>query len=1026
MADETVDAVLLSTRFDEQGLDQSAARTLGRVRSQVEEANRQIPPLEIDTEQFRQRLEALGLNVSEFWRGVKIEADEASRSMANSLTRFGGGTPPVVPPIPPAPPNFSPSTPPVINLAEAREVPPVLDRIARGMSFVGSGGEDMARGLRIIRQELDGQAAAARSAATANDRLLAGLNRSGAEARAASAGSEAWARGLANLRGQVQPATVEVERHSRAARLATTALVGMGEEVVGVSSRVGRLAESFVLLSGGEGLVLGIAGTVLVLAKAWELVTAREREEKAERERGVTAFTSRVESQIQTPAVQRLEAQDRLNALKERDQKLTDALNNGELAIVGTLIAKGILLADNNERHRLERDLQFEALQLERERAEAARQRQVTELQNEQALRELRQQGNQADIQGRLAQTQAAGQATFGAQPGALSQEILASYQERLSLSRSSTDAEVANLEAQRAEVAEGLTASHQTEQQLRATQDRITALNQAIAARVIEGENQVQAIRNERELARITAQRIQDEQAHQNRVQAAGGGNRLGAGPQTIDPAAEARELEAREAARLAAIPPIQRGARAQGLIPAAGEAGEIQRVREETARWNDELSQAVIQSEQAFRDAAPARLASTLQDMASGVDIVRQVGNEFGFLGDQAQEALGHVEDILTSIASGNVAGIISGGFSLLGSIFGGGGPSDRDLAIEVMRDNTAQMARLTDQLDGFGRTVGDISATREEATRLRTDIAPGLQPGDRLSAAQAEAFRQTLAESGQTVESWAARIQQLTGLDILDAKGHVVAAALDDVNKALRQLEEDAVSAGQGFTEQLDLTRLRQQIVGGPQTSADAFGQEVGLAIERSPAIAQAFRGVNVQDPGAVRAASLTLLDQFRSGAFREHPEVFGQLSEDEFLQFLRDSAGYLGEFGDAAQKATGQLQDFNLPPGFRRELTAFESMDFGPSRQTTAAARTGTPDFIPGAQTPVAGDGAQLPVDSIAQIIAKVSRPVEIHVHLPDGASPAPGVVADIEEAVRQALYQIGVNQSGDSLQIGLQG
>ncbi len=79
MAEETVDALVLTTRFDESGLDRSAQQQIAGLQAFVNQINRTaegIEPVEFDVSALADQLEAAGGDVSAFFAGVREGVEE--------------------------------------------------------------------------------------------------------------------------------------------------------------------------------------------------------------------------------------------------------------------------------------------------------------------------------------------------------------------------------------------------------------------------------------------------------------------------------------------------------------------------------------------------------------------------------------------------------------------------------------------------------------------------------------------------------------------------------------------------------------------------------------------------------------------------------------------------------------------------------------------------------------------------------------------------------------------------------------
>lgn len=843
MPAENVDALLLSARFDPSGLEAIP----GAVNQALRDAQQGIPELEfIDAAELRAQLAQSGADVSGFFSGVRAELTETvtdTQTLNQALAAvdaleltFGGGDAGAI----------------LASAAAAEKLAAEASEASTATDDLNASSLALANNLGNLSGTL-GRAAGQASAlaagfeAASNQRSVSNLAAISGTMGQAARQTSSWATGLAVLATQQNAAAANTEKlnaaaatSNRSVSLLRGGLVTLAAQSLGTSSALSQLAQSALFFAGGSVGVIAVAGAVLALSKAYELLTEKAREAKKAQDDAVESALARIAADI-TPEAK--EANDRgalrreLATLANEELRLQEAI-----AAAGNDNAKIVAFTVGLQKNLAEQKRLTAALSLDEARAEA-------------------------DI---AREAQSASNALIGG----LGQQLAA--------------LQLGERAAQRMAVANQAHTESEREAAL-AIFDQITALKAAAKARD-------EAARAAEEAARAQAEITARFNAFWDDIEAKANL----AGPLVVR--------------RLKEIQAAQEKAAGDSLTAGIGAAFE-------------RAAEAASQLRTPADDAADAveRIAGRLTDVGTAAFALADVGSALGLIGDEAARALedvGRLSDALASVATnasfGNIVGVVSAGINLLGGLFGGGGPSDESLALDVIRDNSEQLIALRDSLDRSLDTTQGLTAALGESSILQ-GIAGDLAPGDRLSAAQAQDFRDELARSGQTVESWADRIQALTGIDILDEKGHVVAATLGQVDDAILQLIADATSFGNSLDEQTRKADILAGLSGADQDPAAAFERQLDVIRKFSPAIDQAFQGVDPADKDAVRNAALELFDQFNSGFFTAHPELLGDLSKDDFLSFLEDSADFLDTFGQSVDDATKSLT--NIPDTFK---------------------------------------------------------------------------------------------------------
>jgi hypothetical protein len=344
-------------------------------------------------------------------------------------------------------------------------------------------------------------------------------------------------------------------------------------------------------------------------------------------------------------------------------------------------------------------------------------------------------------------------------------------------------------------------------------------------------------------------------------------------------------------------------------------------------------------------------------------------QTATSIGLIGEEAGRAITDVinlADALNKVAlarklgeatTGSIIGAIGAGLGLLGGLLGGGRPSETDRLLE---ENNQRLRELRDSLDRSLGTEGLAS----EATKLaaiqelplfrgKGGVSPFIDP---------RALERALNQAGLTVEDWAHRIESLTGIDVLNEKGLVVAAALEQAREAIdlmaeaarkaavaeearlkaeeaagrvrrlreapRLVEEELLRQEEFIRQQRDAQRrqadLESRLLGEPQDIAAQFQRELDLLKTIVPGLGEAFEGIDLGDPLALREKLLELFKLADMGEIR--PEI-----RDEFFEFLGLGADLLDSFNESVEDATKTLS--NIPHGINLAALEFRAQAAG---------------------------------------------------------------------------------------------
>lgn len=286
-----------------------------------------------------------------------------------------------------------------------------------------------------------------------------------------------------------------------------------------------------------------------------------------------------------------------------------------------------------------------------------------------------------------------------------------------------------------------------------------------------------------------------------------------------------------------------------------------------------------------------------------AQGVLGLLSLFQQLGAANQALQDAQNTTERSAAQLAkTGATLGLIGAGVSvaagLLGSLFGGG-ESEGD---RIRRENNQRLAELNATiirqnqgaagLQGLGNTAGDLSKLADFSAFSESS---GL--------GRSEAFEKALADAGFTVASFAAQIKQATGIDILDSKGRIVAAAFDQASKAIDAMNEAARHFSEDISTQNRVRETEDRLGIGPRAGLDPEQQR----LER--ARAAELEGLNLDPATEKRIAALDLSTEEGRKAFLEFNKSLLILAENggltaEQLGKFKNVDELLGPINDAA--------------------------------------------------------------------------------------------------------------------------
>lgn len=888
----------------------------------------------------------------------------------------------------------------------------------------------------------------------------------------ATAATQDFTAATKGLNTQTKLMATHFEAGRQGGRRLESALTGMALAAGGVTGPLSRILEGLILFGAASIPLLELTATIAAVVAAYQLLTKAQRDATKAREELTKALSTRIASSLPETSHIQLEiaAAEEKRALIQREinkiQQEENQLLKDPMFSLGNQIRLRKVLRDVAKE---QRDLDAGLVLLQRAHTAASIEALSTLLSMARRVHDAVLKTAEAAAASRAA-IAALGPQTFtmpGGQTGVAAPQTVLSDQEkeafakRISLQKQMTASALAGIEEElNAERKRLKNLSEFDEVGRKLAHARIDALTLSLQLGKEEGKAAQERIKQEEALLVATRERILLETAHLNRVAAAGGGNRFGQNPALapdikLPTAADVQKLANElakippvglpsaadwEEARRQALPSILQGAKQQGLQGANPFTDMVQEIRKATAEaiiFAAAVKAARNQSE---------RIADVFTDIGSAAFGLADAGRALGFISDEGARALenvGRLSDALAAVAisasTGNIFGAIAAGATVLGSLFGGG-PTKTE---RLLAENNQRLAELRASLDKSINNLGGLTASRDQL--LVGGALPhrfGVKGEDR--GIDISKLIKQLADAGMSVEEWAARIRQQTGINVLDDKGHIVAATLEQVDAALKLLIAQATSdeaakaaedakraaedAAQAFrdaqiaaaamAEQFKQARLafademrtrldiRSQLLGS-KDPIDLFNNILsGLATGSEGFLDRLFGALGISQVGAfadagvrekLRQQLLEWIDLANLGTLK--PEDLG-LTQDQFNQFLKDGADFLDKFGASVNEATKSL--LNMPVGIN--LKAFEF---------AASAAGGRHPWDPGgsASPPRPGVGGWTPTGVPLTPIGEGTPPVIHTVHIAGGVSVVVEGKQDDPLATARAVKQV---------------
>jgi hypothetical protein len=842
VAEEVLDALVVSTRFDDSGLTEADRAVLNAARQFVTEINRlstEIRPLDIDTQQLRRNLLGAGDDVASFFAGVQNVAgegldrfgeaigatteqinrmrDDLRSGIIEELQRFGftaeearraaGGLAAL--PVPridttrllTSGQQLISSLVPTLQAWDAARA-----RLSQPIDVAGVGGT--AGLLPLVRQ----------------------LNLLPPAQQAVVAGSQGVSLALRNERGEVVGLVQDVRRLNDSYRNTVNAqaqvagsqqavqngfrlstqgitrlasgLTGLAVLATGIPGPFATVVSALLLLGAGSPAVAGVAAGVAVVGFALRLLTAdtvRARE----------ATDDFIQSQLRLARAQdpagELQRQfsgvaGEIEGVTRRMERLNEQLAEARSGrTVTTEAGDALIVVDPAEIARIEQQM-AEVGNAVVTAARAFRDQVLSEVDAITRARLNAERQASEDVLSLQRQTFQTQESQLRSQ---LALELITREQffaERRALTQRAGEADIAALQRQRQLAAEE-PARDEAAQRTRDAQ--VAHLDRQIQLRRVGLTQQLQEIQNEQLILEFQERKVRLLEQQRIRIEQAGGGNLVqGAGGLPIPEPIE--------------IPLILQGAAAREQLDTV--ANRARRAQQESEA-----------------------LAGTIFEVTRGLDSVRRGASAFGDIGQEAEAAIGSVLDLADAIGQviaqgasvGGVLGIVGAGVGLLGGLLGESAlQRERN---DLTRRNIEALERNTRGLlaQDFGRE--DIAGVEALVRRLTADadlletlelLNPrGLSQGG-IPGEDRRIIGELARELGTTLDNLLIVAEQ-QGITLFDSKGNLVPGAFDALAEAFRR----GLITVDDFTSALDAaTEAAIGIPGGFRQARLAFEAQI----------------------------------------------------------------------------------------------------------------------------------------------------------------------------------------------------
>ena len=395
-------------------------------------------------------------------------------------------------------------------------------------------------------------------------------------------------------------------------------------------------------------------------------------------------------------------------------------------------------------------------------------------------------------------------------------------------------------------------------------------------------------------------------------------------------------------------------------------------------------------------------------------------------GGIGEQARRSLTATLDLVDATvqlvsltkSGGNVAGKIGAAIGAAGGLIGmidavlNNPEAARNK--EIFRSNTQALERLSQDLQGFATTPGQLLAASRAVSNNAILNARALTSGFARGFKNVEELDKQLRDSGTSLAVLKRYADDL-GISIVDAKGRITAQGLDALNKAMLLNAERMVRFSDSFDDQTSAAALRRRVLG--ETGADAvFRDSIAVFRDVAPRLFdEFFAGIDVSTKAGreeFRRKLVRFVDEFIAGTIPLGD--FGDLDKSTIIRIVNEWLDATEEMAAKTREAAGAI--VNFASGFAVAKRVFDVIRNSRDTQSSASVQsivTSTPAPVPIPATITSGAAAPVvnhwTVEEIRVVNEAGDTPADIRrkvrgAFLESARTISPAAVADVQRAL----------------------
>lgn len=359
--------------------------------------------------------------------------------------------------------------------------------------------------------------------------------------------------------------------------------------------------------------------------------------------------------------------------------------------------------------------------------------------------------------------------------------------------------------------------------------------------------------------------------------------------------------------------------------------------KVQEEIAKYNKEGKNSVSITQ---------RISNTLDSISDGARGIISIADALGQMSEGAREAMEAVADLadsmgsfITAVATGNIAGAISSGIGVVGSIvklLGAGSQADAE-AKKIVKENSTRLDELRRSVDGWAVTVKNMQTVKPIIDSVVASANAAVKAfGDRLGKVDlrhvqfksVEGLDAQLKLAGSSFKELVAIADELN-INILNEKGRLSAAGLDALSKAMELQRRKLTQFGESLDAQRKKLDLRRNVFNLDDSPVADLQDNLKLLEKFAPGIAKMFAGMD-----ASTAMGRKMLEEGIQTLFNLidlkliDPSLFGSLEIEGVSDIIRAMADAFDKLREKADNVSESLT--NLPPGFKIERARWRAL------------------------------------------------------------------------------------------------